>query len=89
MMVDLSQCLQDMQTLIGEIIGNVDKISPSMGKAIGQYGLELFREVSGKCVAHLDWWIKAILPLSQDLRHILPAVVSAGEKQRYFPIIKY
>lgn len=67
MVVDLSERFQDIQALIRKVIGNVDKISPSMDEAISQYGLELFGEISSKCDAHLDWWIESVLPFGKDL----------------------
>ena len=89
MMIYFPEGLQDIQAIIREILGNIDKISPPMSEAICQYGLELFGNISRKSIAHLDRRIEAVLPMHQYLGEVFSGVFTTGEKECYLAIILY
>ena len=89
MMIHFAQCLYDIQAIIGEILGNVNKISPAMGETVCQYGQKLFGDISRKSIAHLDWRGEAVLPIGQYFGDIFTGVLSAGEKESNLSIVEY
>jgi len=89
MMIDFAECLYDVQAIVGEVFGNVDKISPAMGETVGQYSLELFGDISRESIAHLDRRREAVLSVGQHLGDIFAGVLAGGEKESNLTIVEY
>jgi hypothetical protein len=81
-MIDLSQGLKHMLTLVWEAGHGIDEVPPRMDQAVGQHDAEALRHIAGEGIAHLDGRLQAPSSLFEDIRHVLPGMFSSSEKER-------
>ncbi len=80
--IDHLQRFQHVATLVRKTVVNLDELTARVGQAVGHDRFQLFGEIAGQAVAHLDWRRQGLGAKFQDIPQIFARMLSATKKQR-------